>query len=63
MLPIVNAPGWHIMPVVDMDDEHLCLVYAVQRNGEIQLMALLKKEIVRIHEQFDGGDDVAYLEE
>lgn len=61
MLPITNQSGWHIMPVVDMDDEHLFLVYAVQSNGEIKLLKLPKQEIVRIHEQFDGGDDVAYL--
>lgn len=62
MLPIANQSGWHIMPVVDMDDEYLYLVSAVRNNGEVQLMKLPKQEVVRIHEQFDGGDDVAYLE-
>jgi hypothetical protein len=62
MRPIANQAGWHIMPVVDMDDDFLYLVYVVQSDGNIQLMKLPKQEFVRIHEQFDGGDDVAYLE-
>lgn len=62
-LPIFNKAVWHIMPVVDVDDVNLYLLYVVQDNGGIQIMTLPKKEFVRIHEEFDGGDDVAYFEE
>lgn len=63
MLPIVHRAGWHVMPVVDLDDLHLYLIYAVQEDGNAQVMKLPKQKFIRIHEQFDGGDDLAYLEE
>ena len=54
--------GWHIMPVVDLDDEILTLLNIVQMNGNAKLQKLPKSEFVRIHDEYPGGDDVAYLE-
>jgi len=54
--------GWHIMPVVDMDESGLVLLHSMQPGGQIRIMKLPKAELVRIHDEFDGGNDVAYLE-
>jgi hypothetical protein len=54
--------GWHIMPVVDMDDHTLTLLNIVRPDGNMQLQKLPKSELVRIHDNYPGGDDVAYLE-
>jgi hypothetical protein len=53
--------GWHIMPVVDIDETKLTMVYYAESDDQIHLLLLSKDEFVQIHEQFDGGDDVAYL--
>ena len=63
MLPVLHHPGWHIMPVVDMDEENLLLVYGALAVNQIRLLKLPKTEFVRIHQQFDGGNDVAYLDD
>lgn len=54
--------GWHIMPVVDMDDSILTLLNIVRPDGSAEIQRLPKSELVRIHDNYPGGDDVAYLE-
>lgn len=54
--------GWHIMPVVDADQENLLLLNGVDENGKPDLKNIRKVDIVYIHNNFPGGNDVAYLE-
>jgi hypothetical protein len=64
MEPLAGRPvGWHIMPVVDMDEDNLVLVNIVHQNGEAELIRLPKAAFIAIHENFPGGEDVAYLDE
>lgn len=58
-----GGQGWHIMPVVDASNHHLVLLKAVSSCGTPETCAVLKAEFARIHDQCDGGKDVAYLEE
>jgi len=57
-----GSMGWHIMPVVDADDEFLHLLYIVDKAGNPDVRPIKKKDFVQIHEAFDGGNDIAYLE-
>ena len=57
-----GGQGWHIMPVVDASDDELILLKEIKSDGERETLKLRKDEFVRIHDQYDGGDDVAYLE-
>jgi hypothetical protein len=54
--------GWHIMPVVDAEDDKLVLLWSVTVGGQATLMTLPKAELLRIHDNFPGGDEVAFLE-
>ena len=54
--------GWHIMLVVDADKELLQLLYIVDAAGVSDVRPIKKVEFVQIHEDFDGGNDIAYLE-
>lgn len=66
LVSIANEPcggkGWHIMPVVDATDDDLILLKMVDSSGTPETCTLPKDEFVRIHDKYDGGDDVAYLE-
>lgn len=53
--------SWHIMPVVDMDASTLTLLVKVQPDGTAETWNLAKSELVRIHDTYPGGNDVAYL--
>jgi hypothetical protein len=57
-----NGMGWHIMPVVDMDETSLILLRVIRPDGSRELQRLLKSELVRIHNEYPGGNDVAFLE-
>ena len=65
LVSIANEPfggnGWHIMPVVDATEDKLILLKHVDANGTPETCELPKAEFVRIHNQYNGGDDVAYL--
>lgn len=57
-----GGKGWHIMPVVDLDNTTLTLLRLLKSNGVPDLQCLPKSELVRIHDNYPGGDDIAYLE-
>jgi len=67
LLSLALAPfggnGWHIMPVVDMDQDKLTLLRFVNANGMVDLQHVNKNDLVSIHDSFDGGHEVAYLRE
>lgn len=66
LVSIANKPfggqGWHIMPVVDATDNELVLLKAVDADGTPETCVLWKEQFVRIHDNYEGGDDVAYRE-
>lgn len=53
--------GWHTMPVVDQTDEELFLLYIVAPDGRRDLRAIHKSEFTRRHDEWPGGNDVAFL--
>ena len=53
--------GWHIMPVVDADNDNLTLLWATEYFGRKRIEKIAKHEFTRIHDQYPGGKDVAYL--
>jgi len=54
--------GWHIMPVVDSTQNEFTLLEHMDADGRKFLMNLSKSQLVRIHDDYEGGDDVAYLD-
>jgi len=54
--------GWHIVPVVDTEDDTLVLLWSVSPTGEYELKSLPKAELVCIHDNYPGGEEVAFLE-
>jgi len=66
IVSIANEPfgrkGWHIMPIVDATTEDLTLLEIVDINGIPKTLILNKVEFVQIHNCYDGGKDVAFLE-
>jgi hypothetical protein len=66
VVSIANEPfggkGWHIMPVVDATADDLILLKGVDASGTPKTCNLRKDEFIRIHDCYDGGNDVAFLE-
>ena len=55
--------GWHIMPVVVIDDDHVTMVNAFhQSSGKAVLYKLPKSFLVHVHDKVQGGDEFAWLE-
>ena|ERR1700719_1524627 len=65
IVSLANAPfdgrGWHIMVVVNATDDDLTLLEHVDLNGAAKTKTISKKEFVRIHNDYPGGDEIAYL--
>lgn len=57
-----GSAGWHIMPLVEASNDELTLLHSVLTNGRCQVLRVPKSELVRIHDEFPGGKEVAYLE-
>jgi len=55
--------GWHIMPVVDSSSDSLTLFWGIDDHGTADIKMLNKADFVHIHERFQGGDDIAFLEQ
>jgi len=54
--------GWHIMPVVDAEDDELIMLEGMLADGKKCTKGIRKDELVRIHEEYPGGNDIAYLD-
>lgn len=64
IVSLANAPhglGWHIMPVVDTSEDTLTLLKSVSRAGDARTRIISKMDFVRIHNDYPGGDEIAYL--
>ena len=53
--------GWHIMPIVDATADAYLLLRFVQKNGTPITEWTKKSTIARIHDQYRGGKEVAFL--
>lgn len=53
--------GWHIMPIVDAKSSRYCLLQFVEANGEARIQWISKQQLADLHDQYEGGKDVAYL--
>ena len=53
--------GWHIMPVVDATTEKYLLLEIVQADGTPMTQWIDKAVMSSVHDQFDGGKEVAFL--
>jgi hypothetical protein len=54
---------WHIMPVVDASTDSLTLFWGVNVDGTPNTKTLTKADFVHIHNNYCGGDDVAFLQQ
>lgn len=63
MGPVLRIPGCHIMPVIEIDDENLSLLYNVTEKRISEVLQLKRSDVISIHDNYNGGDDVAFLEE
>lgn len=57
-----GGPGWHMLPIVDASADDYTLLEYVENNGTPHTKTLKKAEVARIHDQFDGGKEVAFLD-
>lgn len=52
--------GWHIMPVVYIDDEKIKMIHhATTRGNEVWEFPL--QQIIWIHDNMEGGKDIAWI--
>jgi hypothetical protein len=65
IVSVANAPfggtGWHIMVVVDATAENLTLLEYVDPQRRPHTKTISKADFVKIHDDYEGGDDIAYL--
>lgn len=54
--------GWHIMPVVDSSAESLILLWGVDGTGAAMSKTIKKTDFIQCHDNFPGGDDIAFLD-
>jgi len=59
--PIWGEGGWHIMLAVDSTQDELHLLQGVDGLGKAHVMRIRKADIAKIHDEFDGGKEIAYL--
>ena len=56
-----GGPGWHIMVVVDESPTDLTLLQYVDKHGRLSTLNLPKALFATIHDNFEGGDQIAFL--
>ena len=63
LISLAQSPhgGWHIMPVVDSDQLSLTLLEYVDGNGTPKTKPILKTDFVDIHNNWMGGEEIAYI--
>jgi hypothetical protein len=65
LISLAQAPfggrGWHIMPVVDATEDQYLLLEFVESNGTLRTKWIAKADVAAIHDQHDGGCEVAFL--
>lgn len=61
-LALTPRGGWHIMPVVDANDKDLYVLWLMFPDGKHDVRVLPKAELIRCHDDWLGGKDVAFLD-
>jgi hypothetical protein len=65
LLSVAMSPlgghGWHIMPVVDANDDQYLLLEYVRTDKTADCYWFEKRKLVEIHDQNEGGKDVCFL--
>lgn len=61
-LTLTLQGGWHIMPIIEADEEKYCLLKYMTTAGRPDLEWMPKQRIADIHNQWPGGKEVAFLE-
>ena len=56
-----GGPGWHIMVVVDATATDLILLEYVDQLGNAHTKTVSKADFASIHDNYPGGDEIAYL--
>jgi hypothetical protein len=54
--------GWHIMPIIYIDDRVLRTIWSVEANGKVNLCEFTTDDIINRHTNWAGGKDVAWLD-
>jgi len=54
--------GWHIMPIVESNENQLTFLYYVDHKMIPKTLVVEKAQFVEIHDNYDGGKDIAWLE-
>ncbi len=66
IVSLANAPfggsGWHIMVVVDATATELTLLEYVDQQGIAHTKVISKADFAAIHDNYAGGDEIAYLQ-
>jgi hypothetical protein len=62
-LQFFGQNGWHIMPVVGINDDTITLIHDKNMDGVVNFIELRAPVFIDIHNNYDGGDDVAYIEQ
>lgn len=57
-----NFIHYHVMPIVDATTKEVILLWATHLDGRLDTQKLLKEDLVKFHDNYPGGDDVAYLD-
>ena len=56
-----DQKGWHIMPVIGVMDDELWLLTGNRTNGISEQFHINFSKFVYIHENYPGGNDIAFL--
>jgi hypothetical protein len=60
-LALGNGQGWHIMPVVSIDETIIVLIHHADANGHYT-WSFSVAEIVWRHDYLQGGNDISWIE-
>jgi hypothetical protein len=60
-LALGNGQGWHIMPVVRIDDTTIQLIHHANADGHCTWIFLIA-QIVWRHDNLQGGHDISWIE-
>jgi hypothetical protein len=63
ILSIALSPqgGWHIVPIVSIDDKGMVVIWAADANGN-RVREFSTHEIVFRHDNWTGGKDISWIE-
>jgi hypothetical protein len=60
-LALGGKDGWHIMPVVRIDDKTIAMIHHADHQGNHTWTIPLEEAVSR-HDNLEGGNDIAWIE-